>query len=240
MQIENSQKKWAIYMAIFAIIGLYLFPMPWIANFDPIETLVSILVGLWMVIIGTFQFLIFLDKARQMDNLLNNKNVISRWKVEPQIWKEFVDIDTVVLKEKIRKVFFYLVVAFLYMIVYMLFQFVNTSIFLFCMFITIVFFAIIFMLVWFTSLALIRKRQNRDSGEVIIAHNCLTLNDEFHVLRAFGNKLEGIIYHEAERILEFKYSYIGPRFRRKNLDVRVPVPETEDAQLYKVLKHFGV
>ena len=104
MQIENSQKKWARYMAIFAIIGFCLFPMPWIANSDPI---VTFLVGLSMVIIGTVQFLIFLDKARQMDNLLNNKNVISRWKVDYEIWKEFVNIDATVLKEKIRKVFFF-------------------------------------------------------------------------------------------------------------------------------------
>ena len=77
-------------------------------------------------------------------------------------------------------------------------------------------------------------------GELIIAHNCLTLNDEFHVLSDFGNRLEGIVYCEAERILEFKYSCIAARFRRKNLDVRVPVPATEEAQLQKVLKHFGV
>ena len=228
-------------MAIFALIGLCLFPMPWIANFDEIESLVTFLVGMFMVIVGTFQFLIFLDKARQMDNLLNNKNVISRWKIEPQIWKEFVNIDSKVLKEKIRKVFFYFVIAFLFMIAYLLFQFQNTSIFLFCMLITSVFFAIMFMLIWFSIMNLNRKRQNRDSGEVIIAHNCLILNDEFHVLSDFGNRLEGIVYYEAERILEFKYSYIDINriYRRKNLDVRVPVPATEEAQLQKVLKHFG-
>ena len=112
-------------MAIFALIGLCLFPMPWIANFDEIESLVTFLVGMFMVIVGTFQFLIFLDKARQMDNLLNNKNVISRWKIEPQIWKEFVNIDSKVLKEKIRKVFFYFVIAFLFVIPYLFVQFDN-------------------------------------------------------------------------------------------------------------------
>ena len=96
-------------MAIFAIIGFCLFPMPWIANFDPI---VTFLLGLSMVIIGTVQFLIFFDKARQMDKLLNNKNVISRWKVDSQIWKEFVNIGVSVLKGKIRKVFFLLLLLF--------------------------------------------------------------------------------------------------------------------------------
>jgi hypothetical protein len=240
MQIENSQKKWARYMAIFALIGLCLFPMPWIANFDEIESLVTFLVGMFMVIVGTFQFLIFLDKARQMDNLLNNKNVISRWKIEPQIWKEFVNIDSKVLKEKIRKVFFYFVIAFLFVIAYSLVRFDNHHIVFFLLYSGVVF-AIIFMLIWFSIMNLNRKRQNRDSGEVIIAHNCLILNDEFHVLSDFGNRLEGIVYYEAERILEFKYSYIDINriYRRKNLDVRVPVPATEEAQLQKVLKHFG-
>ena len=96
-------------MAIFAIIGFCLFPMPWIANFDPI---VTFLLSLSMVIIGTVQFLIFFDKARQMDKLLNNKNVISRWKVDSQIWKEFVNIGVSVLKGKIRKVFFLLLLLF--------------------------------------------------------------------------------------------------------------------------------
>lgn len=224
-------------MAIFAIIGFCLFPMPWIANFDPI---VTFLVGLSMVIIGSVQFLIFLDKARQMDKLLNNKNVISRWKVDSQIWKEFVNIDASVLKGKIRKVFFFIVVAFLFMVAYSFFLFENhLHAFFFVLFLGVVF-AIIFVLIWLEIMYLHRKRQNRDTGEVIIAHNCLTLNDEFHVLSDFGNRLEGIVYYEAERILEFKYSYIGARFRRKNLDVRVPVPATEEAQLQKVLKHFGV
>ena len=224
-------------MAIFAIIGFCLFPMPWIANFDPI---VTFLVGLSMVIIGTFQFLIFLDKARQMDNLLNNKNVISRWNVDYEIWKEFVNIDATVLKEKIRKVFFFTVVAFLFMMAYSFFEFKNHLHALFFVLFLGVVFAIIFVLIWLEIMYLHRKRQNRDTGEVIIAHNCLTLNDEFHVLSDFGNRLEGIVYYDSERILEFKYSYIGARFRRKNLDVRVPVPATEEAQLQKVLKHFGV
>jgi len=226
-------------MAIFAIIGFCLLPMPWIANFDPI---VTFLVGLSMVIIGTVQFLIFLDKARQMDNLLNNKNVISRWKVDSQIWKEFVNIDASVLKEKIIKVFFFIVVAFMFMAAYSFFQFKNLyHAFIFVLFTGVVF-AIIFVLVWLEIMYLHRKRQNRDTGEVIIADNCLTLNDEFHILSSFGNRLEGIVYYEAERILEFKYSYINfaARFRRKYLDIRVPVPVTEEAQLQKVLKHFGV
>ena len=69
-------------MAIFAIIGFCLFPMPWIANFDPI---VTFLVGLSMVIIGTFQFLIFLDKARQMDKLNEKRAQLQQVK---QFWQQ--------------------------------------------------------------------------------------------------------------------------------------------------------
>jgi hypothetical protein len=51
--------------------------------------------------------------------------------------------------------------------------------------------------------------------------------------------LESVNYYQADKILEFTYSFPA-RIGRQFQEIRVPVPSKEKEQLQKVLKHFGI
>jgi hypothetical protein len=235
MKIENSQKKWANYMAILSIFGLSLIILPWIANFEPITTT---LVALTLSISGLVNYFLYLDRAEQMDRLLNNRNVICRWKIDSLEWEKFVNTDISYLKSRINKTIYMVAIVLGITFVFLAFNTAESRFNIVYSIITIVFFVMIIGIVWFTDGSIIRKRQNQTSAEIIIADNCILLNEEFHIIKSVLNRLDSVEYYMADRILEFKYSYHGYRYRVFR-NIRVPVPAAEDAQLQKVLKHFG-
>ncbi len=240
MNIQNTQKKWANAMAIMSLLGFAMFALPWIAEIDPAEGGGALLlVGLLLGITGIITYFMFRRRAKEMDEILNNRNIIARWKVSSLDWGNFAEKDVAALKSSAWAT--WLTIAFFFVVFTAFFWFITedaeeANFFLMLMGAV---FGFISIFAWLATVSRSKSRLKQNEGEVIIADNCLTLNNEFHAWKGMGNILESVNYYEADRILEFTYSFVS-RYGRQFQEVRVPVPSTEEEKLQKVLMHFGI
>lgn len=240
MSIENTQKKWANAMGIMALLGFGMAILPWVAEIDMMDGGGALfMVGLMLGLTGLITFFMFRNRAKQMDDILNNRKIIARWKVEGMAWDNFAEKDVAALKKNAWAT--WLLIAFFFVLFTGIFWFMtededDANFFLLLMG---GIFAFISLAAWLATQSRASARQKQRSGEVIIADNCLTLNSEFHIWTGFGTRLESVNYYEMDKILEFTYSYIV-RGGRQFQELRVPVPEKEEGQLQKVLQHFGI
>jgi len=240
MSIKNTQKKWANAMGVMALIGLGMAIWPWVGEIDMVEGGGALfMTGLTFGLAGLINFFMFRNQAKQMDDIFNNRKIIARWKVDGLEWANFAKKDVVALKKNAWAT--WLIITFFFVIITVIFWFTteDEEDATFFLLLTGGIFAFISLSAWLATQSRARSRQNRRSGEVVIANNCLTLNGELRIWNGLGSKFESVNYYEMDKILEFTYSYMVGRSRQFK-ELRIPVPEKEAEQLQKVLQHFGV
>jgi hypothetical protein len=236
----NTQRRAARNMRFMAFFGLFMAISPWLFDINPMDGGGALLmVGILLGLTGLIAYFIFNRRAKLVDDMFEDKNVLAHWRVDGLEWDKFSEEDTKATKTNAWGIWGVITFFFAILIVVFWLFIEDTD--------DANFFAMLMGGIWLfisifafiaTSLRT-RKRGLEGSGEVIIAKNGLWLNGESHIWKGLASSLDLVQYHANKRILEFGYSFPA-QAGRQSVEVRVPVPAKAIKELDAVMAYFGI
>ena len=236
----NTQRRAARNMRFMAFFGAFMAISPWIFNIDPMDGGGALLmIGILLALTGLIAYFMFSRRAKLVDDMFEDKNVLAHWRVDGLGWDEFSEEDNKATKSNAWAIwglitFFF---AILTGIFWLFIEDPDDANFFVLLMGGIWLFISIFAFIA-TSLRT-RKRSNEQNAEVIIAKDGLWLNGESHIWRGLASSLDGVRYRADKAILEFSYSFPA-QVGRQSVEVWVPVPATASKGLDAVLAYFGI
>jgi hypothetical protein len=224
---------WIISVAIIA--GIF---MPFILGIDLEQwgfgiSLVCLVAG----IVGIIVAVVYTRRARLINRLLNEQNLLAHWKYDPLEWRSYAQEDHEVNKKEKRKLFLLILsIAIIVGVILIVSRPDGTLIFLYTILgLILVIGCAAFLSVW------IRYQQNRKHlGEVYISPEGVYINRELHIWHGMGAALEEVVLQASRRsqvILAITYS-VPNRYNRQQVTVRVPVPQGEEEAAGKVAENL--
>ena len=233
MNVTNSQRKvikiWSWLLAFF--IGLCFLPA--IADLDMMDIGFAIIfLSGFCVIVCIIVIVIYVQRAKQFDELINDKNILARWTLSPQEWSQYAEYDY--QEDKNGKLALFYLISVISLVIGILLSVLSQD---------ILFFYIILGIIAMTgitaclSIYLARKRNQTQTGSVILSIHSVLLNDEFHNWTSMGAKLESLTYIDDTKptIIALEYSFPS-REGRSDYTIRIPVPSSEKNNVIPILK----
>jgi hypothetical protein len=229
---------------LIAFLGLVAMAMPGLSGMDMMRMGFGLMfVGFFVLIIGLITAVVFGQRARLMNRILAEENILARWTYDAtqsrqQIQEEYARLTTY-NRSTFMIVFAWFVVIGGIMVGVNLFNSGEVN-----WFFAFLFFGILGLLslVAFITPILWRRQALSSSREVIIAHSGVVLNGALHTWAPPLNRLESVLFNNAsgEKTLEFKIRYLSRAsiIKYPTYIVSVPVPAGKEIDAQKIADHF--
>lgn len=230
--IKNKQRRivnvWIIITLVF-ITGIF---SPRIIGIDGMDGgfAISTLCAL-MVITGIIVIIFYNIRARRLDKLLNNKNIIARWEYAPEEWMKFTEYNFAEDK-KIRRGMFK-VVTIIAIVIGVILTLMMQSIIIAYVMIGII---IIVSIPAFLGPVVKHNRNLKNKGIVLISENSVFLNGEFFSWNMSGAMLDSVekVFENDVFCLLVKYNY-PTRTGIQTDEIRIPVPKGKENEADTVI-----
>ncbi|HEX7556727.1 MAG TPA: hypothetical protein VF338_08895 [Leptolinea sp.] len=230
--------------SVIAFLGLVAVAIPGLIGLDMMHTGFGMMcMGSFVIIIGLVTTVVFWQRAREMNRILANENILARWTFDEtqshqQIQDEFSRLN------KTNRVTYLIVAAWFVVIggVLLGIDLIVSGEFnwVFALF----FYGILVFLglvAWITPI-LWHRQALHSSREVIIARNGLVLNGALHTWVAPLNRLESVRFNtgSGENTLEFEIRYLtrASITLHSSYIVSVPVPAGKETLAQQTLEYF--
>jgi membrane protein YdbS with pleckstrin-like domain len=232
---------------IIALLGLVLVLVlaPGLSGMDMMRSGFGIMfIGFFVIIVGIITAAVFGQRAREMNRILADENIVARWtyseaESRQQVQEQFARQSAYNRSTFIIMFAWFVVIGGAFM-GYSLFSTGEVN-----WFFAVLFFGILLFLalVAFITPVLWRQQAERSSREVIIARSGLVLNGGLHTWVRPLNRLESVQFNETpgEKALEFE---IGAMSRAgmaayTPYTVIVPLPAGQEADAQRIVDYFN-
>jgi hypothetical protein len=201
-----------------------------IAFYDDVGEMAAptLFISLFLFITCLVVTLMFWKRSRMIDQAMEKRDFIARWKFSVSEWEKYVEYEHTERKAQRKAAFFFL--GIIIIIVFTVFIFIIEDVKL-EMFIAMLGLIGILSLFAFVFPFMIKKLHKAEGAEVLILPEGILLNRQFHSWHSFSSELlSAEIKVKPFKHLEVVYSYVT-RFGKQAYTVLVPVPASADAKV---------
>jgi hypothetical protein len=218
----------------FAGLLLILLPMPLgMDGFDGGFALAVL--GILVITAGITGGVIYLRLAKAAGGIMAGENMLADWKYTLDEWQVYTEEEH--RRDLKGKWGLWGFIGAIAVVVGIIFALVTPDAGIITFFTIVGLMALLAIVVAITTTVDYQRNKKR-VGEVRIASDGLYINGVFHYWKAIGTRLEGVVYHEADRpYIEFSYS-APSRQGRDYHAARVPVPTGKEDEAKKVVAYF--
>jgi hypothetical protein len=242
--IRNNDTIGAWIGGLIALLGVLFMLMPGMIGMDMMKSGFGMMfIGLFVVIIGLITTVLFGQRARAMDRILADKNILAHWTYDENESRQQVEQEFSSQVASNRSTFMIMLAWFVVIgggfVGYSLMKDGEVDL----LFVVLFFGTLVLLgLVAFFAPILARRQALRASREVIIARNGLVLNGALHTWVAPLNKLVGVQYQADAngRSLNFEIRYLtrASMTATTTYIVTVPVPAAQQQQAQQAALYF--
>lgn len=199
-------------------------------NIIEIITVIRIFSG-FFASFGIIALFIYSKRARQLDELLNGKDVLARWFFSKDEWLQYAEYDY--QEDKAAKTSLFYLISGITLIIGIVLSISSSDIlFIYIMLGIIAMIAISA----FGSIYAGRAMNLAKTGYVIISTQSALLNGAFHNWASIGARLENLTYIDdvTPTIISLEYSF-PVRSGQQVVTIRIPVPLKEREEVMPII-----
>lgn len=236
MSRSNPQRRHLWISLGVSVLGVAMVLAPGIFDIDIFSGGgAMIFLGIVLIPVGLLVALLFWKRARVLDRLFAEKDLLAHWTYAPGEWETYAQKDHRFRSGNAKQIFFLIAFfAVLFSLVILIVDFENGR------FVALVLAGVVLLMAGVAKLSveLPRRRNAGGPGEVLLSAEGLWLAGELHTWTVWGARLEEVTYAPGDKkLLSFTYSAPnkgGPQY----YTVLVPIPQGEEARAEAVLAFF--
>jgi hypothetical protein len=231
--MNNSDKKYFIISILIGLFGLTLFLAPILLPIDMMDWGgAMIFIGIFLAITGPIISLLFWYRMRVFDELMDENNLIAHWHFEQPLWEMFVKDEIGFRAGEHRGL--QLLTLFITVVTGSIFWIADPEEGWIVALVLMLVNVIIAVVVWLVSHSITKWHLDK-MVECRIGANGLILNNQFHVWKGWGARLENVREsHNKLHLIEITYS-APSRYSRQYYTIRIPVPGNEEKNIKQVM-----
>ena len=224
--MRNPQRTVARVWLGVAVVAAFLTALPFLIGMDGMSGGFALsLVSFFFAISGVIVAIIFGSRAKALDGVVSGKDLLARWRVDPETRKSAIEREY--SEEKKAKAGLFLVVLVITVVIGLVFVLVDREAGPIVFLVLLCVLVLVGLVAWSTP-RLRRRRSLRATGEILIAKDGAYVNGMFHTWRLLGARLEQALYTEGTPpVLAITYS-APVRYGRQNYTFYAPVPAGEE------------
>jgi len=224
--LKNPQRTVARVWLGVAVVAAFLTALPFLIGMDGMSGGFALsLVSFFFAISGVIVAIIFGSRAKALDGVVSGKDLLARWRVDPETRKSAIEREF--SEEKKAKAGLFLVVLVITVVIGLVFVLVDREAGPIVFLVLLCVLVLVGLVAWSTP-RLRRRRGLRATGEILIAKDGAYVNGMFHTWRLLGARLEQALYTEGTPpVLAITYS-APVRYGRQNYTFYAPVPAGEE------------
>ncbi|HPN67028.1 MAG TPA: hypothetical protein PLZ62_00010 [bacterium] len=232
--MKNNDKKYFWLANGVGLMGIIMFFAPIIWPIDMYDGGgAMIFIGIFLAICGPIISLLFWHRMRVFDELKDETKLIVRWQYDQYLWESFVQ-EEISFRAGEQK-WMQLVVLFFCVVIGGIFWLADPEPGRWVLLVLLGINILIALIVWLNNRAVTGWKNSRQV-ECRINDNGLIINNQLHVWRGWGARLENVRDSRNKiHLLEITYS-TPSRYSRQYYTIRIPIPTAAEKNLPTVLK----
>ncbi len=238
MEIKNRPRRTAqIWMGI-AVLGIIIIFLPGIIGLDGFDGGYALSVGGGFVfMVGIIAAVIYFKLAGNVDGIIRSENVMAHWTYSPEQWQQYTEEEH--KEDAAAKRGLFVLIAVIAVIVGIIMAVMIGEDFLIIALIILGIIAVAGLAAFFSTIAsyLYNKKYH---GEVYLTPDGVYFNNQMHVWKGMGNKLESVSFDQEDRglpRLTIVYSALAA-YKRNSYAVRIPVPPGQEETAKKIVSRI--
>jgi hypothetical protein len=238
MNIKNNPfQRTTLIWGVLIFVGIFGIFAPSAFGMDGFNGGFAIsLVSLVFAITAVIVTIMFAQRAKKAQGILNGDNLLAHWRYSREEWEAYTEEQHTADKKDKKTLFLIMVVFFAIGIVFSLILGGDAG-----PAVALVLFGVLVLLgiVAYFSTWFEYAHNKKFHGEAFVSHEGVILNRELYLWKGWGAKLEGVSM-ESEKIPLLKFDYSAPSgSTRAFYTLRVPVPAGEEEAARKIAIDVG-